>query len=240
MNGRWGIDVDIEGFSKIYQFSEEHKTYAIAALAELMGVIWRIGTRCYPGTADSNYSERLFAHQYGDGFLVCSDFPEADGSRATAIAISIMRHMILCGYTTQAAICTGNLSDISGFYPEAVRESERDGPAMGHGVMTTMSVMGTALTKAHALRGTQKGAALIVDEHILGLGLPEGVRAVGSRIDWVSSKSPLADEIARKAQLKTASASELYEKLRAYCARIPVPPEAWIEATFDSLCGGAA
>ena len=114
VNDRWAISIDIEGFSKHYEYDEERKTYAILALGELMSSVFLVGSRCFPGTLEKNFSERLFTHQYGDGFLVCSDFPEPDASRAIAITVAIMRHMTMKGYVTKAAISTGDLSDIRG------------------------------------------------------------------------------------------------------------------------------
>jgi len=103
MNERWAISIDIEGFSKHYEHSEDRKTYAILALGELMNSVFLVGSQCFPGTPEKIFSERLFAHQFGDGFLICSDFPESDASRAIAIAVAIMRHMTLKGYVTKAA-----------------------------------------------------------------------------------------------------------------------------------------
>jgi hypothetical protein len=109
--------------------------------------------------------------------------------------------------------------------------------------MTVISVMGTALTKAHKLATTRKGAVLILDKQLVEIGLPIGtkIRDQSSNcVDWVSSDLPLADKIARESQLRTASAKELCEKLRTYCAIQPTPPASWIEATFATVgCDGA-
>jgi len=176
MNGRWAINIDIESFSKHYEYNEQRKTYAILALGELMNSVFLVGSQCFPGTPERNFSERLFAHQCGDGFLVCSDFPEPDASRAIAIAVAIMRHMTMNGYATMAAISAGDLSDIKGCYPKPMRDSQDERLDIGMGLMTIISVMGTALTKAHKLAATRKGAVLILDESLFGLGLPAGTR----------------------------------------------------------------
>lgn len=235
MSDRWGISIDVEGFSKNYEFSEDRKTYAILALGELMSAIYQIGTSCFPGTAEKNYSERLFAHQFGDGFLVCSDFHEPDGSRAIAIAAALLRHMAVRGFVAKAAIATGDLSGISGCYPRPMREAAGDSVDMGMGLMTTIGVMGTALTKAHKLGVKAHGAVLVVDQKLLGKGIPQGAIVCGpegSHIDWVCSSMPLVSEIAAKSQLSTASAEQIHAKLMAYCAAEPVPPKSWIKATF--------
>ena len=175
MEGRWGISIDIEGFSKNYEYSEERKTFAILALAELMRAIINIGRICYPGNPERNYSDRLFVHQFGDGFIICSDFPEKDASRAISIATVLMRHMIMKGFAIKAAISSGDMPDIKGCYPGPVRESQDERVDLGMGLMTVISVMGTALTKAHKLSNTHKGSVLIIDESLVRLGLPEGV-----------------------------------------------------------------
>jgi hypothetical protein len=239
----WGISIDIEGFSNHYEYDEERKTYSILALGELMNSIFLVGSQCFPGTPERNFSERLFAHQYGDGFIVCSDFPERDASRPIAIAIALLRHLTMKGYAAKAAISTGDLSDIRGCYPKPMRDVQEDCLHIGMGLMTVISVMGTALTKAHKLATTRKGAVLILDKQLVEIGLPIGtkIRDQSSNcVDWVSSDLPLADKIARESQLRTASAKELCEKLRTYCAIQPTPPASWIEATFATVgCDGA-
>lgn len=243
VNARWAICIDIEGFSKHYEYNEERKTFAILALGELMNSVFLVGTRCFPGTPEKNFSERIFAHQYGDGFLICSDFQEPDATRAIAIAVSIMRHMIIKGYATKAAISVGDLSDIKGCYPRPMRDAQDMRLNLGRGLMTIMPVMGTALTKAYKLAGTRKGAVLILDKQLIGIGLPIGVKTCDSStnfIDWVSSEVPLADEIANKCELRTASAKVLCERLRNYCVMQPTPPSSWVEATLASVeCDGA-
>lgn len=238
MNNRWAICIDIEGFSKHYEYNEARKTYAILALGELMNSVFLVGSRCFPGTPENNFSERLFAHQYGDGFLICSDYPEPDATRAIAIAVSIMRHMIMNGYATKAAISVGDLSDIKGCYPKPMRDAQHMRLDLGMGLMTIISVMGTALTKAHKLAGTRKGAVLILDRQLIEAGLPIGVKTCPPStncIDWVSSEIPLADEIAKMCRFQTASEKILCEKLRNYCAMQPTPPSPWVEATRASV-----
>jgi hypothetical protein len=238
VNERWGISIDIEGLSANYEHSEERKTYAIRALGELMDAVYRIGSQCFPGTPEKNFSERLFAYQFGDGFLLCSDFPEPDASRAIAIAIAILRHLILKGFAAKAAIATGGLSGISGCYPEPMRSSKEDRLDMGMGLMTIISVMGTALTKAHKLSTTVKGAVLVVDKSLLENGLPTGIRTcgqLGNCVDWINSNCSLADEVADKSKLLKAGSDQLYAKLNEYCITKPVPPAPWVDGTFRGV-----
>lgn len=238
MNDRWAINIDIEGFSINYEHSEDRKSFAIRALAELMDSIIKIGTLCFPGDPRNNFSDRLFVHQFGDGFIICSDYPETDAIRAISIAVTIMRHMMIKGFATKAAISTGSMSDIRGCYPESVRDTKDGIVDLGMGIMTIISVMGTALTKAHKLSTTKKGAVLILDENVARLGIPEGViikGGLGYCIDWMSSRLPMSDEIADTAGLYTDNSQKLLEKLDLYCKQEPPPPNSWIEATKATI-----
>jgi hypothetical protein len=242
MKDRWAINIDIEGFSHHYEYNEERQTYAILALGELMNSVFLVGSKCFPGTPEKNFSERLFAHQYGDGFLVCSDFPESDPTKAIAIAIAIMRHMTMKGYATKAAISAGDLSDIKGCYPKPVSNAQDERLHLGMGLMTIIPLMGTALIKAYKLSTKRKGAVLILDGQFVEGSLPEGIMIrdpSGDCIDWVSSELSLTNEVGAKCQFRTGSAKDLCEKLRTYCATQPMPPDSWIKATFASIgCDG--
>jgi len=239
----WAINIDIEGFSENYEHSEATKTYAIQALAELMRAIIRIGTHSFPGRREKSYSDRLFAHQFGDGFLICSEFEEPTGKRAMAIAVTIMRHMIDKGYATKAAVSSGSMSDIKGCYPSEVRDAERRPVDLGMGLMTTISVMGTALTRAHKLAGAESGAVLIVEDRLRVGGLPEGARSSpGSDqcIDWVTSELPWVTKIARESGLEAPSSGAVLESLNSYCQREPTPPMSWQDATWSKVNGTLA
>ena len=48
VKGRWAISIDIEGFSKHYEYSEDRKTYAILALGELMNSVFLVGSPVFP------------------------------------------------------------------------------------------------------------------------------------------------------------------------------------------------
>ena len=243
MDNRWAINIDVEGFSKNYEHSEDRKTFAILALSELMDSIVKIGISCFPGNPKINYSDRLFVHQFGDGFIICSDFPEKNASRAISIAVAIMRHMIIKGFATKAAISTGDMSDIQGCYPKSVRDTNNDVVRLGMGLMTVISVMGTALTKAHKLSSTQKGAVLILDENLVIQGMPEGVMVKGDCgccINWVFSNIPMAEQIAKAAGLSTDNPQVLIEKFNLYCKQEPIPPDSWIEGTRFTIEEGMA
>lgn len=238
MDCSWGINIDVEGFSTNYEHSEIRKTFAIRAIHELMDAIIKIGTLCFPGDPKRNYSDRLFAHQFGDGFIICSDYPEDDATRAISIAIALMRHMIIKGFATKAAISAGDMSDINGCYPKVVRDSNGGRVYLGMGLMTTIPVMGTALTRAHKLSNKQSGAVLIIDHKLLNLGVPQGVNLGGEHrncIDWISADLPLSNQIASISGLATTEPHVLVQNLKSYCQSEPTPPVHWVTATFSTI-----
>ncbi len=229
----WAINIDIEGFSKNYEESEERKTYAIWGLYQLMEAIINIGNYVY-----INPPERIFAHQYGDGFLITSDFYEDSSERVIAVAVALMRHMLMNGYSTKSAISTGSTSDIKGCYPKPV-QSPNDGTIhIGTGILTTSPVMGTALTRAHKLSGHKCGMQMILDSNKFKSNPKLKYFEHSSEIkliDWLSSDLPLADEIAVKAGLNLGNEKVLLEKLQTYLQTKPAPPESWVNSTLEVI-----
>jgi hypothetical protein len=118
MNNRWSIWIDVEGFSNRYK---EDSSQAIVSLNELMSSLYRIGVHIFSESPD-----RLFIHQFGDGFIVVSDFPEREPTRPIEICIAIMRHLLKRGVATKAAISAGDWGDISSCYPEEVSSVTQD------------------------------------------------------------------------------------------------------------------
>ena len=144
-SNRWSLWIDVEGFSAIYQTDE---TKALSAIGSLMEAIFKIGSSIY-----SRHPYRLFAHQFGDGFVIVSDFPEISAERPLAIAISLMRHLLAKGVVCKAAVACGCFADVKGCYPNIVMtEIKSDAFAsMGEGLMTINPVMGTALITSNVL-----------------------------------------------------------------------------------------
>ena len=70
------IYIDIVGFSALYPEGND----GLWALNKLMLAIHRIGKNVFPEPTD-----RLFAHQLGDGFLIVSDFHEESLDRAAVV-----------------------------------------------------------------------------------------------------------------------------------------------------------
>ncbi|MBA4090240.1 MAG: hypothetical protein C0494_06570 [Sphingobium sp.] len=107
---RWSIWIDIEGFSTLW----ERGNKAVFGLNALMEGIYRIGSDVY-----HDDGERLFAHQFGDGFIIVADFHESELDRCTAIAVALMRHVSRAGCLARAAIAEGSLPTSPAYGPES-------------------------------------------------------------------------------------------------------------------------
>lgn len=232
---RWGLSIDIEGFSSKYEYSEETKSTAIMALHELMDALIKIGTKVFTGSCERNYSERIFAHQFGDGFVTTSNFYEKDASRCVAIAIALMRHLFMKGYASKAAISVGKMSDIKGCYPKEIKNSGNGVVRMGRGLMTTIPVMGTALTRSHKLLSKYSGANLVLDSSRFEQ-IPETLVKSKEKngvvvLDWTCDDFSRARDISNEAGLIFGSREALLKKRSWYISQKPVPPDRWVEAT---------
>lgn len=238
MNKRWGINIDIEGFSNLYESGEDNQTKAILGLRELMNAIIQIGQQAFPGDPDLNYGDRLFAHQFGDGFIIVSDYEETDASRAIAIATALMRHMLVKGYATKSAISVGSMTDISGCYPDVMRDAENNALSLGSGLLTSIPVMGTALTKAHRLSSKASGSILLVDRSAfdsMPMELIENEESNLIFVNWISDRNEMAKDIADSAGLEFSSNSDLEACFIRYIEQLPQPPSHWIEGSRKSI-----
>lgn len=231
MDKRWGLNIDVEGFSHLYEHSEDGKTAAIFALRDLMDAVVKVGRFAYPGDPTKNESDRIFAHQFGDGFILVSNFKEADAERCISIGVSLMRHMAMLGHATKCAISTGDMSDIKGCYPSAVRASDHGTVVLGAGLLTTIPVMGTALTKAHKLGARVSGNVLVLDLTQFSSYPSDWIYKIDGNIgfvDWRKNELPLPREISEKAGLSFGTEAELLEKFNSYVMREPRPSKKWI------------
>ncbi len=231
MNKRWSIWIDIEGFSKLWEI----EGLGLSGLQSLMLGIFEIGTSVYP-----NPEQRLFAHQFGDGFVIVSTFEEEDLSRCVSIAIALMRGVARSGCVARAAISEGQFSDIQGCWPKVIRDKiDGDRVFIGHGLMTFIPVMGTALINSNKLDHANrlKGALLTIESC--------NVRRLASSfssqespdctnhhlIDWVHSRSDDLDRILASVPMCDLTCEQLEVRLRDNMARWTLPAT-WIENTL--------
>jgi hypothetical protein len=161
----WSLYIDIEGFSPIYA---QNDLTAILLLCKLMRNLYIIGTQTY--TSDD---ECLLIYQFGDGFVVTPEF-EHEPYTAVSIAIALMRSMLLDNGiyhgiygVARAAVSTGKMVDITGCYPDEIRNNLQDNYVpLSSGLMILNSVMGDALINAYKLaEACPKGPLLLLDEH---------------------------------------------------------------------------
>ena len=247
---RWSIWIDIEGFSKLW----EDDGLALAGLCALMSGIYAIGNKVYTDDGD-----RLFAHQFGDGFVIVGDFHEEALNRCVAIAVALMRHVATSGCLARAAVAKGDFADYSGCWPKEIRRElanlqSDDTVSLGSGIMTLLPVMGTALINANKLDSGNciKGAVLTIaskDAGRIATGFPRRVSAADSRltmIDWVHATSPIIDEIVAQSGFGGMPTADIKAAITRYVGRTPTPPSAWIAGTSDygslsePLVGGVA
>jgi len=232
MGNRWSIWIDVEGFSNRYK---KDSSQAILFLNELMASLYRIGKNVFSESPD-----RLFIHQFGDGFIVVSDFPERGPNRPIAICIAIMRHLIKKGVATKAAISAGDWGDISSCYPQEVMSvaEHRRFIRVGCSIMTIIPVMGMALIAAHKLSGTDSGALLLLDTSCFSC-IPNGIiykSGSATTIDWVHSDIPDIKSICDKASLENVTSKEAEEFIGCYINQNnDVLPKNWVERTKATL-----
>lgn len=233
MSDRWSIYFDIEGFSALWDGEDQ----VLWSLGEMMRAIFRLGRLCYPREPD-----RLFAHQFGDGFLVVSDFHEKSLERCATVAIAVMRHVAASGRLVRAAISEGELSDIKNCYPREVLDCLEGDHTVGlhMGVMTISPVMGTALIRAVSIDKIAPSGPLLTAHSSmiprLGPSIPYSniVNTELVSIDWVHMCSELLTTLQEKASLTSPSPSDLDATLRRYCQEHPVHDE-WRSNVYDLL-----
>ena len=229
----WSIYFDIEGFSARW----DEGTQVLYSLGDLMRAIFRLGHYCYPREPD-----RLFAHQFGDAFLIVSDFYEESLERCATVEVAVMRHVANSGCFASAAISEGQHADVMLCYPEEVLEclDEDLTVSLGAGKMTISPVMGTALIRAAGLnKVAPRGPLLIIDSaNSSRLGssvpfMPMGETAYTS-IDWVHMDSALLTSLQETSSLDSPSPDELEVMLADYCREQPVSDE-WRSSVHEYL-----
>lgn len=156
MSKSWALYIDEEGFGQHWDDTME----AFRGLNALMEAICRIGMRVYPGER-----KRLFCYQFGDGFLITSEFNEEDLTRSVLIAIAILRHALAADRVAKACLAEGNISSIAGCYPKEVRDApDRSCVRLGEGLLITTPVLGEGLLNTVRMgKKKPKGPLLLVD-----------------------------------------------------------------------------
>lgn len=234
---RWALYLDIEGFSAIHR---QHDGRALWLLTRLVRGVYDVAAQ-HPNLE----SERLFVHQVGDGFVIISDFQEPTLDRPIAIAISLMRYLLMWGGVCRAGISEGDFADITGCYDPELREV-RDG---GHylrlpsGIMTIFPVMGGALVNAVETQDNNiSGPMLFVDpafrERLTDdalVFLEDSAETVA--IDWLRSDPRNLSALLGIPGSCRADALTLAEQLRSYVKASPGLSAPW-RANANALIEG--
>jgi hypothetical protein len=224
MSGRWSIHIDVEGFGAKWKDTAE----AFRGLNALMAGIYRIGARVYPEPP-----ERLFAHQFGDGFLVVSDFHEERLDRAVLVSIALLRHVLASGAVAKAAIAEGDLSDVVGCYPPEIRhQPDRDHIIFGSGIMTVFPVMGTALINAVAVdKRCPSGPLLAIAPANLSRCPPDvpsyRIDNTVACLNWLVGEPHGLHELQAASGFKSYSKGERRAQFEQYLVANPELSETW-------------
>lgn len=228
------IFIDIEGFSPLYK--KDPVKVKELLFRDLTYDLYTIGRELFYGDSD-----RLFIYHYGDGFLITtreefdSKGPISILKKTIAIAIALMRLIILKNGAAKAAISYGEMEDTLGYCHEKIQDKISNGGCIkiGSGLMCIMPVMGDALINAHNLAKSDepKGPLLLLDSSILQFQTQDinilesqlgdlGVFIINSprkyiEIDWIHSEVALANEILNCIDMAPTSET-LEEKLKDY------------------------
>lgn len=214
MSECWAIYIDVEGFGVKWNDTSMDAFRGINAL--MQGIFW-IGDRYYRDPPD-----RLFAHQFGDGFLVASDFHEQMLDRAVLVSVALLRHLLANGETAKCAISEGSISDIQGCYPPEIRNQLNDwNIQFGSGVMTVTPVLGSALINTVSLtKVSPSGPMLSISPTNRGR-LSCGVTATNvdervSIVNWLRGEPAGLRELQAAARFRQHSEQERVAQLSAY------------------------
>lgn len=227
MDKRWSIYIDIEGFGARY----DQTINALDPLNALMKGIYLIGSKQY--TDEVN---RLFAHQFGDGFVIVSCYEEQSLDRAVAISIALMRHILASGGLGKASVSEGGFSDIKGCYPREININEENGCIpIGDGLMTIIPVMGTVLINAVKVDKRSPSGSLLTIDSINKNRISSNFRANEIEndlvsINWLKGECDLVTEISEKAGLTIQTESERISSLKKYISDNELKPN-WIRTT---------
>lgn len=212
---RLAVYLDIEGFSAIYRASEAR---GYESLRRLMLGVYEIYSRFTGKPAD-----RLFAHQFSDGFLLLQDDWRPSVDRGLAGAIGLLRYLLNWGFVGRAGVATGGFSDISTLIDAVKTEANARNPDRDpEGVMTTANVMGDALINAYNVQANDfSGPLLFVQpdlrDRITGnqVNFLQDDRHVVA-IDWLRSSMPELGEVQTILDIEHATLPFLCDLLRRY------------------------
>ena len=225
----WTMWIDLEGFSTQFRLNESR---ACGHLIELMYDLKKLGEESYP-----NVHERLFIHQAGDGFVMCSDSVDQDLSKPVAIAIALLRSTLARFGCLKVGIGEGKIADYTwGYFPDAIKERER----IGEGIMTVWPIMGDGLIDAHEVSQCASGPLLLVKKELENGLSNVAVSKLSLKncieIDWLGSELSKADELLKVIN-PAACHLNLNEILSNYIKENEKLPDTWKKSALLLLRG---
>src|SRR5919106_681816 len=233
----WALYIEEEGFAQHW----DHIMAAFSGLNAMMEAICRIGIHVFPDPGD-----RLFCYQFGDGFLVTSDFHEKDLSRAALISIAILRHVLAASRVARASLVEGEMSDIAGCYPKEVRKhNDRTTVAVGAGLLLTSPVLGEGLLRSVSLGKKEPRGPLFLINAKLASRLNKTISSedIGNGVaivDWLNGEPEGLADIPHEAKLNIHSSEQRVEMMRNYLADNRSMSPEWRSSVYEYLLEKAA
>jgi len=228
----WALYIDEEGFTQHW----DDTMNAFLGLNALMEAICRIGMNVYPATV-----ERLFCHQFGDGFLITSDFHEEDLSRSVLIAIAILRHILAVGRVARASLAEGNVSDIAGCYPKEVRDApDRSCVYLGAGLLTISPVLGEGLLRTIKLdKKGPRGPLLLAKSKLQSrLNIDISITGIDDEtilLNWLKGEPKGLLNIQKRANLAIQPEADRINKLTKYIKSYNTLNKEWTDSVDQYL-----
>lgn len=229
MDQRPALFIDVEGFGSLYG---KEKVDSLWGLSDLMEGVITIGR-----AASELGLARIFAHQFGDGFVITEDSSSTLG-RMASVAMALHQFvMIKAGHFCGSALEKGGLSDVVGCYPKAVTESGGSTVMLGEGLMTITPVTGTALIKTYKLLGKHRGGVAVLPTAYRN-ELDHGVVAIEENgvlyLNWIESTGDTLERCRRALRIGSYDVASMRRLFKEAAQRNECPPR-WLACTEPFL-----
>jgi hypothetical protein len=229
MDHRPAMFIDVEGFGSLYGVEKADSLWGLSDLMEGIIVLGRAANEL--GLA------RIFAHQFGDGFVIAEDSHGTLG-RMAAVAIALHQFVLIkAGHFCGSALEKGGLADVIGCYPKAVTESEGPAVQLGDGLLTITPVTGTALIKTYKLLGKHPGGVCVLPATYQP-ELENGIVATDENgvlhLNWIDSACDTLERCRRALRIGSYDANALRALFKDAAQRNGSPAH-WLAATEKYL-----
>lgn len=221
--------IDVEGFSSLYRNKDAD---SIHGLSDLMEGIITIGR-----AVSKLGLTRIFAHQFGDGFVITEDCSSKIG-RMASVAMALHQFVLIkAGHFCRSALEKGELSGVVGCYPKAVTESRGSTVMLGEGQMTITPVTGTALIKTYKLLGQHRGG-VTVSPMAYRNALDQGTVAIEENgvlyLNWIESTGDVLERCRRILRISSYDVATMRRLFKDAAQRNECQPK-WLAQTEPFL-----